>query len=572
MFTGFYLLLILIKATNGLDLEIISKIANIYKIETIFYLNHENIPFPNFQHSIPRILLNTNFPTIRKYEFLHLNVATRKILSIRHDFELSEHYKQNILAVLEVREYFLNLVNSLSQFLNNIVSTKILVFFEESNENVTSFLKTCWENNLLNVLVVTKDLKYISFSPFPDFHLTSLESSNFYPDKMADLKGYKLVTYFNNFNLFCKIFDFENSKLKYAGLQYELLKSFADKVNGEIFEYDGRFGRDLLKSYYFIDFTPCSYIHRYGDFTNFVEFYTDNIIFPLSKEIHKNEILFLPFDYQIWIISFIVFFIIGAVRRLVFSKDLVHEILNSLKFALCQGISIHSKKHKNLQVLTLLYGFVISNIYLNIFGNINKFSNVKLNSVKSLIKSGIEVLGCPSDCSEKLIYLPKEIKVNLNKTVENYTTDFAYYFPAGSYENFKEIQYFKNIRLFGDLVQLPKQYQFQHFRIKRNLPFKDALNEHILQVYSAGLPMKWKSYAVGMYWKLDFQLSKFQVFDLDFGVSFEKLKFSDIFTHFMALALGWTAALIAFLIEISWTWIINKIMFWFLNCKTIIKK
>lgn len=439
---------IVIGLSEAFDTNLIHRIIKTYNITTIFCLNNENSSFPVFPE-IPVIQLRTIFPVIKGFEFFYSNMNVRKVVSIRHPFQLSEHYKDNILTILKVESSFESLITSLKDFLDKIFHTKIVVFLENSED-------------LIPFREIIRDYEY--------------------PKKLS-----------------------------------------------------------FFKIYNFIDLQPCSYINEYEGFTNFIESYSPNIIFPLAKTIKQADKFHLPFDSKTWSGTLIIFLLIGILRKWFISNDLITEIMQSFKFALGQGIS-NTSGHRNwpIQSLTIFYGFLISTLYLNMFGNINQFDNVKVISIKSLISRGIEVLGCPIACQYPWFkdMLPKGLNINFNKTVDNFSLDFAYYLPAGMYENFQAIQSYKEVKLFGVIEGFPKPNQIQHFAIKRNSMFKEAVNMHILWAYSAGLPNKWKTDVAGIYWKLDLKLNKFQVFDVDLGVVFDKFDIYDFMVHFGILGGG----------------------------------
>lgn len=199
--------------------------------------------------------------------------------------------------------------------------------------------------------------------------------------------------------------------------------------------------------------------------------------------------------------------------------------------------------------MTLLTGLVISNIYLNIFGNINQFSAVKITNPETLMKSGIETVLCPGFCNLRYFQPPEGITINQNITVTNYSVKYAYFLEPGIYENFKYIQDFKNLKIFAPLAKFTPRYQFGMHRINANSFFKKDLNEHILLAYSSGLVKKWKMDDALIYFKKGKTINRFEIVDVDLCVTYDQAVLKEFQIPFGLYVSGMTISLMIFFCE-----------------------
>lgn len=541
-----------------MHLNLINSVAENYNIDTIFLLCDDNTTFLDLQTTRPMIKLRTNSPKI-VFKESYLIVDKLYSKNIPAQKPLSKSFTNNILTVLELQSepFHKDLMSALLDFLRYNLQSKVIIFLKDTS-NVRQFLHFCWESGLSNVLVVLQNNKMYSFNPYPRFHIIAIQSPNYFPAKWKNVRWHTFHVFFDFNGLLC-VFPYidQQSHVTLSGAQYQIYSTFIRKIQGKMFLHFHLPKKSSPSSYPVYDFVPCSIIYepKVSFATYYLETYSDSIIFPLMREVDKQTIFILPFDTFTWIITLALLIILAAVRKRWLSGDFFLELLESSKVIMCQGIKDNSSRLWALQFVTFAYGFVISNIYLNIFGNINQFSAMKVNSINSLARSGIEVVGCPVACNIENPYfdLPKGITVNPNIKVDTYNVKYAYYLKPGMFESFKEVQKFKNIKLFGLLENNFKQHQFSFSLIDPNSPFKSDLNHHILAVYSSGLINKWKSDTARMIVRAGMKDRKHEVLELDPGATFAPLSATDLQIPLFALAFGLIIAFLCFIGEVLYS-------------------
>lgn len=541
------------------NLELIQNVADIYNIDTIILLCDDNSTFPDLRTTRPTVKLRTSSPKVFLNETLLIvdKLYSKNVSAYR---PLSEKLtSNNILTVLKLESEQpsnRDLLTALLDFLRNNLQSKVIIFFVDASNDLPELLYFCWHSGLSNVLVVLQNNKMYSFNPYPRFHLLRIQEPNYFPDKWKNVRGYTFHVFFDLISFYC-VFPYlsQQGETILSGVQYEIHSSYIKKLQGRMYLHFTLPKGIPPTSYPDYDFVPCSFVHgsKTDLITYYLETFSDNIIFPLQREINKQSIFLLPFDTSTWIVTLVILILLAVVRKHWLSGDFFLELMESSKVVLCQGIKDTSSRLWILQFLTFAYGFVISNVYLNIYGNINQFSAVKIKSVESLVKSGIEVVGCPAVCNieNTVLDLPKGITVNPNIKVDTYNVNYAYYLKPGMFEPFKEIQKFKNIKMFGLLEHSFRQHQFSFSRINPNSPFKSDLNRHILDVYSSGLISKWKSDSARMIVRAGMKDKHFEVLELDLGATYTPLGVTDLQIPFYVIVFGLTIGLMCFVVEVK---------------------
>ncbi|XP_046803872.1 uncharacterized protein LOC124419276 [Lucilia cuprina] len=118
-----------------------------------------------------------------------------------------KYFNNQIICIVCMTYYQQNILDQLAMILYNMRYTRIIILIDQSSKQMdlkelNDFFKYSYKLKMLNVVVFFKDLcKYVQFTIFPKFELEfglyEVNSSNIgdiLPDRLRDLKGYKLRT------------------------------------------------------------------------------------------------------------------------------------------------------------------------------------------------------------------------------------------------------------------------------------------------------------------------------------------------------------------------------------------
>lgn len=491
-----YLLVLLTKLTSQISLEeVISKIHH----ETLLIIGGR------FGTTLPQVIGNGS-----------------------QALKLHSKFNGPVLAVIFLED--LMQINTLKAYLDDIVSSKIIIVLKKVYLEILDVFEKCWSHGFLNVVVMTQQ-GIFEYSPFENAPSITIE-------KISDPFGGPIRSY-------------HGYSVSFGG---ELLGIASDSFMGFIVECAQYFERQFNISFS-VSPSPDIFMTTVANFRfdddepreslNDFHFESYQVIVPKNTFSNKSLYFVLPFNLDVWI-TIITYIILGAVmlnvmeRLVTMNSDFTRNLLDCFSMTLCIAICFRSKHSVSnfIYLAMIVMGIVLVNLYSLYLGSflIADISSrdfkvalvLQTPMFQSGVHNGINIQYVPMDSSLYSSHL--------------YGFDTNYGYVISSY-------LWRDERFKDDFRLLDNDKDWYSFplacMIKKNSIFKEIFNDFGTKGHSSALFAKWFEDAIKP--KSEGKESKMEKDDM--------LGLPDLMLPFCFYLFGMVSSCLIFLVEVLW---VNK--------------
>ena len=326
-----------------------------------------------------------------------------------------------------------DVLEQLAEILNDMRYTRIIIVmdgwsFAKDLERLNDFFKYCHKMKMLSVVVILKNFykthTYSQYNIFPEYRIEfgvyqpdKINDLSMLPDRLRDLKGYKLRTIANHDAPHSMEYYDENNKTVLVGYMGRFMKAASQMLNATLyFPVTVPFNRILnfqdivnYRDNSSIDIPISNYAinSKQEEWSYPIEFDKWCFLLPIVKRKETKEVFLMILHSQVMYIIFtfisiftLVFFVafVGnkyCVRRhYSWPEILVNDM--AIRGVLGQGFvfSVHSKLSiKQIYVVLLLTGLTITTIFSSHLQSLATLSpyEPEIQNYHELLKSNIKV-------------------------------------------------------------------------------------------------------------------------------------------------------------------------------------
>lgn len=547
----------ILNSTEESNLSIfINNILQKYEIYTLFLSG-----LGNFTNNFPSLIFQNSS------KFILLNVLINQLILI--------------VSLIE-NGNISNTVEYLSDILQYNFHTKVIIVTKF--ENPTDILELCWSKHLINAVVYETNTNVaFNYNPFPKFNVSKANIFDIFPNKFQNLFGY-IASYALIFDPPRKFkYTYQDSR-ENGGYIWHVLDVFCESINlklHEALDYDyvleiGYNVTNVLRNMS-IDFAPVRSGKRFPDESYYLEYIYSIPIVPVIMESDKLWYLLKPLNISTWIFwitsSFLIVLLKSLVSKILIKKfDFITNLRICVRFQIYQQ-SVPGQYLKNklrlMFVPSLFIGFFVNAAYNGLLGSfltkpmpgrqINSFEdliyyNMKMMVIKEEVDTG------SSDWKRKVKYHDQIYQIERFATVAEHrdvlNTTFGYIMPSDKWQWYLKLQQFKQIFIFREM----EDDQYRRFfpvsmPLDRNSIYRKAFDKYIVDAYSAGLNIIWRTKAI-------LEMSKGNLlFDIqnNFNSDPSPLAIDYFPLQFYFLLCGFILSFIVFCFELTWKRIVHEI-------------
>ena len=495
------------------------------------------------------------------------------VITVNETFKYSNYFNKEIMVIAcsSLDYEYHKILEQLAEILDNIRSTRIVIIMDAYSllnnlQLLKDFFKHCQKLKMLNVVVISKNFykkhRYVQYTIFPKFQLefgVYQPNSKYFqmlPDRLKDLKGYKLRTIVDHIEPRAMEYYDENNKTVLVGYLGRFLQAVTMALNATLYfpvkiPFNGILSFDSIEDYfkyYSLDIpvTAFSIFEKFDEFSYPIEFGKWCLLLPMEKRIETKDIYLMILHSQVMCIAVVLILIFSLVLGIVFLSNrnarrstyhwpeiLINDIaIRGVLGASFEFTAFPRLSFKQIFLMLLLSGSTISIIFdsfLQSFSTSPPFEP-EIQNYQQLLASDLEVAVTKrffelfhnlTNSSASFLY--KKFKVlssfeefsNLRDTFDQH-----YAYPTFTakmlYYDALEVYYHHKIFRFSSKMCPNTMVQF-HIPLGKNSHFRNRLHELTLNTWESGLLNYWrqrKSFedvlATGKAIKMNFPHSKEQ--------------------------------------------------------------
>ncbi|XP_055856021.1 uncharacterized protein LOC129919196 [Episyrphus balteatus] len=419
-----------------------------------------------------------------------------------------------------------NMILILNETLRQIRTSKILVVLEnppETTESFKGFFQTCRKLGIVNIIVMFDD-QILSYQPYPEVsieNITSKPITEYYPDRMYDLKGYVFRTPIQQDGSRVFIYKDKEGNEKITGTNAQLFKYFVKRHNATFVKhFDGKEqkGFDIVRGLALVRQGVCDILmHSYTSFSpNNIGFSYPVaqiewlVVVPYVGEIPSYRYLILPFDFEVWVCLAVSFMYISIASYLTrwYCQNL-NEYGPAFTRIFAEFLYLSSTDLScNLRTLifemqVFIYGLMLTNIYAAFLSAFltTSVQDKQIDTLEDLLQSGYKIVSIFYEVDsvmhtagykkryDSIFYVQNidfinEYRKSLNRTFGFvFTSDRARFFLG-------QQKYLEKKRMYVAKNTLGSYFLI--FLMQKDSPFRMNFDKILLQLYDVGLYKKWE--------------------------------------------------------------------------------
>lgn len=264
-------------------------------------------------------------------------------------------------------------IRSLEVYLDDIVSSKIILVMRNTSINQTDVFTECWSINLLNVvLVIEKTIEFFTFSPFIDSpNIVIQKLSSPYDAPSQNYHGHEISVGGSTLIIAEILFkDFLHEEINYMKNRFNLTQNYLP--NDDSVEHNESFPRKSTSYFEYEDFKA---------------------IVPRTL-IDKSMYFLLPFNPNVWL-TICFYIVFGSViltivdRVLTKDHDFIGNFMESLRLTLSQvtALKLKSPIASFIYMIMIVNGFVLATLYCLYLGTF-LITDIRSNDFEIAISIG----------------------------------------------------------------------------------------------------------------------------------------------------------------------------------------
>lgn len=474
---------------------------------------------------------------------------------INNDDELSNNQQNKLLVIFLDKKIcsstsrFSVFKKSLIIFLkNNEIYPKIIPVEDELNY---IFQKTCLSDLISRSLLYREKesklyrIEGIRKPPSYGHTFTEIDiSQNSYFPLIKDLKMEYVIHVWVEEFIFPIFFTYKdkisNFSTKLGGFHYHFIKTLAESINAELIVEFKNFTKyavasdNSIKEIIYRYFELCHEFTIKRQFENtkvFVEYFSNEMVYPLSTVRRTNFIYGQVFEYTTWIGVLLYWSLFVILCFYIEKMNFVVLIFDGVRYFINQDVRI-PRRTAYFYKYFLIGSYLLNTIHSNMCGAYSKiqyFNGLRDDRIKILNNSDFNELTYSPDLEQ------------------NYLTQNAYILEPFQYEAFRSIQI------------LRRNYNFLHEKVNNSkrmfLPLEfynsliqEEVNFYFLHCYSSGLMRKWKQDVAWDYFRGN--LKCFEIENVNIEASYAPETIDNFLFPFTIIIGGLTISFIVFYIEI----------------------
>ena len=185
-------------------------------------------------------------------KWLQYNGTSVILMTGNQTMEYHNLFNNEILTVACISAYRYDVLEQLAEILNDMHYTRIIIIimnswsFAKDLTQLEDFFKHCHKMKMLNVVVVLKNFyktrTYSQYTIFPEFQIEfgvyqtdKINDLLMLPDRLRNLKGYKLRSIANHFPPHSMEYYDENNKTVLVGYLGRFLKATSQMLNATLY-------------------------------------------------------------------------------------------------------------------------------------------------------------------------------------------------------------------------------------------------------------------------------------------------------------------------------------------------
>ena len=355
------------------------------------------------------------------------------IMNWNKTIEYRKEFSNEILAIACSSAYSHNVLEQLATILNDMRYTRIIFIMDRlylDFNQLRDFFKYCHKLKMLNVVVILKNFykthEYSQYTIFPEFQLEldvyqpSSRDFRILPDRLKDLKGYKLRTIVDHLEPRSLEYYDKNNNTVLAGYIGRFIKTVAEALNATLF-VPVKVPFDIILVYrdiiqliedFSLDIPITSLIvfdeDNIREFSYPFEFGKWCILLPMAKSLENKEMFLMILKSPVICLAFIlislftVMFVVASLnnkyygrKHIEWPKIFINDV--AIRGVLSQSFVFSARQQlsvKQIFCMLLLSGLTVStlfNSYLRSFSTHPPFET-EIQNYDDLLASDLKVV------------------------------------------------------------------------------------------------------------------------------------------------------------------------------------
>ncbi|XP_055846968.1 uncharacterized protein LOC129912653 [Episyrphus balteatus] len=450
-------------------------------------------------------------------EFMKTEVFT-PISTFNADFTDIFRQRNNIFIVFQVSEEGKNFSKLLRNLIESVQIRKFVIISAKTLKSLIQYFYFFAENKFTRIFGIIDNTSSYAYLPYADQPVQQIvDSTSILPDALKNLNGFALRTSFNE--EFPRTFRYPNKKgQKSIGGQFgQIIVQFLKRHNATYKETlidnsiiaPSEISRNLLLNNE-IDLTMNVHSAKKDvDISYPVTIEEHVIMVPVNGLLSPHEYFQRPFQAAVWM-SILFFIIFITVTKMVIDKIATSrvDIWSSFSDSYLTMLNLPTEKpitsNYRFYLVVFLFAFIIGRLYGTYFQSfLTVFIKIKqFETIQDLIDSNIPVM-ISIDRWEKIknnsypeglekIILPTNFSIAVPIFMTMRNTSYAYVTGEDRCQFYIGFQSLFRKSLFRR-AQETINSNFLGYMLPHNSPFKEILNQFIIEIRQTGLMQKWDS-------------------------------------------------------------------------------
>ncbi|XP_055846967.1 uncharacterized protein LOC129912652 [Episyrphus balteatus] len=450
-------------------------------------------------------------------EFMQTEVFT-PISTFNADFTDIFRQRNNIFIVFQVSEEGKNFSKLLRNLIESVQIRKFVIISAKTLKNLIEYFYFFAENKFTRIFGIIDNTSSYVYLPYADQPVQQIvDSSSFLPDALQNLNGFALRTSIND--EFPRTFWYpnKNGQARIGGQFGQIILQFLIRHNATYKETlinnsiitASEISRNLLLNKD-IDLTMNVHSAKNDvDISYPVTIEEHVVMVPVNGILSPHEYFQRPFQATVWM-CILVLTVFITVAKIVIEKVTTSRLNIWSSFSDTYLILLNFSTEKPITakyrfyLIVLLFSFIIGNLFRTYFQSfLTVFIKIKqFDTIQDLIDSNIPVM-ISTDRWEKIknnsypeglekIILPTNFSISVPIFMTMRNTSYAYVTGEDRCQFYIGFQSLFRKSLFRR-AQETINSNFLGYMLPHNSPFKEILNQFIIEIRQTGLIQKWDS-------------------------------------------------------------------------------
>ncbi|XP_055905746.1 uncharacterized protein LOC129941196 [Eupeodes corollae] len=479
-----------------------------------------------------------------------------------------------------------NSSQALQSAIKNIPVRKFVIVAAENLDILRQYFEFFTIHKFRRIFGIIANSSSYAYMPFADHPIQELlQGSCYLPDALKDLNGFAVRTTVQIDLPRAFWYPTKSGEKRIAGRFGQIFLQFLRKHNSSFeemlinnssrFDLDAVFNATLNEE---VDISMNSFFPgKQLEMSYPVIVEKTVIMVPYNGFLHPSEYFLRPFSTTTWTaigVSF-VFIVIAKVLLDLFTDKGV-DFWSSFSFTYLTMLSAPTERpveplYYRLHLLVLLFAFIMGTMFLSYFQSyLTVYISIKqFDTVQDLMDHRISVMissyrwdsikDDPLPLGLTQIILPIHPTLFIPKLVSMRDNNFAYIIEDDRCKFYIGLQSSYRKSLFRRAQQTVNSY-FIGFVLPFHSPFKEILNNFIVEIWQTGLIQKWDSDVIYQAKAANYRLNMYTKKDdnNDVGNHCVQLNLRHLHFAWKCLRIGLFMATVVFILELFYTWCLKK--------------